>query len=222
MKKNKVNTTKPPIEKNPTDDNEWVENPTDDNEWVENPTDDNEWVENPTDDNKWVENQTDVKQREENMTSDNEPEAMNADENMMKISKDELLNLFSQLEDARNEKQRALADYQNLVRRTKEERARLIKMAARDFIESLIQPLAHLSLASEQIKDPGLNMVSTQLWNVLGENGLRKIDCLGKTFDIETMEVVEKGKKGSKVVKIVKEGFILNDEVIQHAKVILD
>ncbi len=53
-------------------------------------------------------------------------------------------------------------------------------------------------------------------------NGLKRIDCLGKKFDIELMEVVDKGEKGSKVVEVVKEGYLLNDEVIQHAKVVLD
>ena len=140
----------------------------------------------------------------------------------VEISKEELTQLVNQLEETKAKEQRSLADYQNLIRRTREERLRIIKLAAQDFVDSLIQPLTHLSLASEQINNDGLDMVVTQLWQVLEENGLKKIDCIGKKFDIETMEVIERGKKGNKVIKIVKEGYLLNDEVVQHAKVILD
>ncbi|MBU0974390.1 nucleotide exchange factor GrpE [Patescibacteria group bacterium] len=138
------------------------------------------------------------------------------------ITQSELMDLIKQLADSKNKEQRTLADYQNLVRRTQDERFMIAKLAAKDFIKDLIQPLAHLSLASEQINEVGLNMVISQLWQVLEQNGLKKIDCKNKKFDIETMEVIDKGKKGDKVIKIVKDGYMLNNEVIQHAKVILN
>jgi molecular chaperone GrpE len=140
----------------------------------------------------------------------------------VEIDKQELEDLITRLEEAKNKEQRSLADYQNLVRRTRDERSKIAKLAARDFIESLIQPLDNLSLASRQLDDVGLDMVVSQLWQVLEMNGLKKIDCINKKFDIELMEVVDKGEKGSKVIKVVREGYLLNDEVIQHAKVILD
>lgn len=155
---------------------------------------------------------------------------------VVEISKQELAEILDQVEDlaqqveslakeveeSKNKEQRALADYQNLVRRTADERVKFSKLAARDFVEGLVQPLDHLSLAAQQINDSGLNMVVDQIWKALDENGLQKMNCLGKNFDLETMEVVERGEKGEKVVKVVKEGYVLNDEVIQHAKVILD
>lgn len=145
-----------------------------------------------------------------------------AEDVIVEISEEKLADLIDQLEKAKNKEQRALADYQNLVRRTAEERTRIIKFAAKDFVESLIQPLANLALASKQIEDVGLNMVTSQLWQALESNGLKKIDCIGKKFDIKLMEVVDKGEKGDKVVEVVKEGYLLNDEVIEFAKVVLD
>jgi molecular chaperone GrpE len=131
-------------------------------------------------------------------------------------------SVAQQLIDAKRREQLALADYQNLMRRTAEERSRVARLAARNFIEDLLQPLSHLTLASEQLNDPGLNMVVSQLWQALEQNGLVKIDALGKAFDVETMEATQKGDKGEKVIKIVRDGYKLNDEVIQHVKVILD
>ncbi len=144
------------------------------------------------------------------------------EQEVIEISKEELEKLIGQLEESKNKEQRSLADYQNLVRRTQEERSKIAKLAAIDFVESLIQPLSHLSLASEQINDPGLDMVVSQLWQALEENGLKKIDCMEKSFDLNKMEVVDKGEKGEKVIKIVRDGYLLNDQVVQHAKVILD
>ena len=149
-------------------------------------------------------------------------EVIEIDKKKLEELVEQLEKLSVELEESKNKEQRSLADYQNLVRRTREERSKIAKLAARDFVENLVQPLDHLSLASGQINDSGLSMVVDQIWKILEENGLEKMDSMGKKFDIETMEVVERGEKGEKVIKVVKDGFILNNEVIQHAKVILD
>lgn len=122
---------------------------------------------------------------------------------------------------AQEREKRLLADYQNLQRHTREERTALIKMANKDFCLELLQPLEHLNLATTQLNDPGLNMVTEQLWKKLAEMGLEIIPVLNKKFDLETMEVVDKQNKGEKVVKIVRNGYRLNGQVIQHAQVIL-
>ena len=132
-----------------------------------------------------------------------------------------LKQALAELEEARAKEQRALADYQNLVRRTREERSKLAKMAGRDFVESLIQPLEHLSLAAEQINNPGIDMVVAELKQALAAHGLQEIEVLGKNFDVNTMEVVERVGEGDVVVKVVKRGYMLNGEVIQHAKVVV-
>ncbi len=130
--------------------------------------------------------------------------------------------LIDELNQAKQREARALADYQNLVRRTNEERSKMARFATVDFITHLIQPLSHLSLAGKQLNDVGLNMVIDQLWQVLEANGVKKIDCIDKEFNLDTMEAVEKGDKGQKVIEVVQDGYLLNNEVIQHAKVILD
>ena len=135
---------------------------------------------------------------------------------------EQLIATSNQLAEAKRREQLALADYQNLVRRTNEERGRVARLAARNFVDNMLQPLSHLTLAGQQLNDAGLNMVIGQLWQSLEENGLKKINALGKDFDVSTMEAVEKGEHGKKVLKIVRDGYVLNDEVIQHAKVILD
>lgn len=125
------------------------------------------------------------------------------------------------LNQAKEKEQRIAADYQNLVRRTREERGQAARLAARDLVEDLVQPLEHLSLAARQIEDPGLDMVKSQLWQALAKHGLEEINPLGQKFDLETMEAVEKQGSGDIVVGVVRSGFRLNGEVIHHAKVTL-
>ncbi len=116
---------------------------------------------------------------------------------------------------------RALADYQNLQRRSQEERMAFIKMANKDFCQALLQPLEHLSMAANNIKDQGLNMVIEQFWKELKDFGLEELEVLGQKFDVSTMEVVDKKGDGEKVVAVVRKGYKLNGEIIQHAQVTL-
>lgn len=144
-----------------------------------------------------------------------------SDEQVTDAVTDRIAELEAQLQQAKDRELRNLADYQNLVRRTQEERSKFIKMANRDFAEELLQPLDHLSLAAAQLNDNGLNMVVDQLWQVLRQQGLEEINVLGKQFDPATMEVVEKQGQGEVVTSVVKKGYTLNGEVIQFAKVIV-
>jgi len=130
-------------------------------------------------------------------------------------------DLQSQLQQSQEREKRVLADYQNLVRRQRDERMSLVKMASKDFVESLLQPLENLSRAAEQLNDQGLNMVVNQLWQALKDQGLEEIDVMGKKFDLDTMEVVEKKGNSEKVIDVVNRGYCLNGEVVAHAKVVL-
>lgn len=122
---------------------------------------------------------------------------------------------------AKESELRSLADYQNLVRRTSEDRVKLVKFANRELITDLLQPLDHLSLAAQQLNDSGLNMTVQQLWKVLNEYGVEEVNPVGKSFDVQTMEVVEKQGDGDTVLTVIKKGYTLHGEVIQHAKVIV-
>jgi molecular chaperone GrpE len=134
---------------------------------------------------------------------------------------DELATIQQELTQAQEREKRALADYQNLVRRNQEERLKLLKLANRELIEALLQPIGHLTMAAQQINDRGLDMVVQDFWKVLEEVGVEEINPEGEKFDLETMEVVDKEGKGEVVTKVVKRGYKLNGEVIQHAKVIV-
>ena len=138
----------------------------------------------------------------------------------------ELEKLHLEVEQAHENELRAIADYKNLMRRTQEERIRSMKMAGRDVIEKILEPVEYLRLAKEQLKNKGLDMVYDRFVQALETEGVKEIACLGKDFDSNTMEVIDKQesedkKKSGKVVKVTRSGYTLNGDVIQHAKVVI-
>jgi len=114
-----------------------------------------------------------------------------------------------------------VADYQNLLRRTQEERTKMVKMIAVEIMESLLLPIEHLSLVAEQSQDSGVKMAIDELWQALRGQGLEEIQVMGKEFDVTQMEVVERSGDGNQVTQVVKPGYTLFGQVIQHAKVIV-
>lgn len=129
--------------------------------------------------------------------------------------------LQAQLQQAKEAQLRSQADYQNLQRRTQEDRVRTTKLATRELMTDLLQPLDHLSMAAAQLQDPGLDMTIKQFWQMLENHGLREIEVMGRPFDVQLMEVVERQGDGEIVTGVVKRGYTLNGEVVQHAKVIV-
>lgn len=138
----------------------------------------------------------------------------------------QVAQLQEQLRAAEESARRALADYNNVVRRSQEERSKLVKMAAKDVILAVLLPLDHLHLAKEQFKDPGLNMVYQQFQQALLSQGAQEIDALGQPFDEDKMEVVDKRPvtdplQENVVIGVTQRGYTLHGEVIRHARVVI-
>ncbi|HCS79444.1 TPA: nucleotide exchange factor GrpE [Patescibacteria group bacterium] len=116
---------------------------------------------------------------------------------------------------------RALADYQNLEKRTEERFSDLTQFAVKRFIEKLLPVIDDLEKAREHIKDEGLNLAWKKLMGVLKENGIEHIPAQGKTFDIHTMEAIHmvEGKADNQVVAEHRAGYLMHGSVLRPAQV---
>jgi molecular chaperone GrpE len=114
---------------------------------------------------------------------------------------------------------RAVADYQNLLRRQKDEQGKMVQAARTITFSSLLQPLNHLTLAAQNLDDQGLNIVVNQFWQTLNEQGLKEIKPVGEKFNPTIMEAIEKVGEGEEVKEVVCPGYELNGQIIQVAKV---
>ena len=125
-----------------------------------------------------------------------------------------------QIAEIDNKYKRALADYQNLERRFKEQEGQVVKFANATLIEKLLSIIDHLLLAQKHIQDKGLQMVIDQFEAILVGEGVEKMTTDGAAFDPNTMdcsEVVE-GEKDL-VIETVSPGYLMFGKVIRPAKV---
>ena len=117
---------------------------------------------------------------------------------------------------------RALADYQNLQKNTREEREKFAKMASALLIQELLMPIDHLEMAVVHTKDTSLELIYRQFVQVLEKEGVKEIEALGQTFDPHTMDAVdtEAGEK-DKVIRVAQKGYTIYEVVLRPAKVIV-
>ncbi len=137
------------------------------------------------------------------------------------LIENELQTLKNQLEEAREREKRSLADYQNLQRRTQQERSQIVRFANKDLIKSLLPILENLEKLSIQIEDKAFTITLKDFKQILQQAGLEEIKALGKKFNLETMEAANKKGEGDQVTEVLRKGYRLKEDVIQHAKVVL-
>jgi len=116
---------------------------------------------------------------------------------------------------------RALADYQNLEKRVREEQNQVRMFAGLVVIEKLLPVVDLLEKAQEHLKDQGLELALKELYLFFKAIGVAKIDVLGKLFDPYTMdcvEIVEDGEE-NKVVSVITPGYRMHEKLIRPAKV---
>lgn len=132
----------------------------------------------------------------------------------------QMQGLQSQVEEWKNKYVRALADYQNLERRTQEEKQEIRKFAAEVVLERLLPAVDTLKRAKEYIKDVGLDLAFKELMAVLQEQGVGKMHVIGELFDPHTMECVEVVEgKDNVVIEETLSGYTLHGKVLRIAQV---
>jgi len=133
---------------------------------------------------------------------------------------DELEELKQQIGDFENKYRRALADYQNLQKRTQEEKGEWIRSANRDLLLRILTVLDTLMLAQQHTQDKNIQVTVQQFLDVLKSEGVVKIDAVGKKFDPNTMEAIatDVGEEGI-VLEELRIGFMMNDKLLRAAQV---
>ncbi len=129
--------------------------------------------------------------------------------------------LKQQLDDCTNRWKRAMADYQNLEKRARDDKVNLIKFALKRFIEKLLDVVDDLEKANEHLKDQGLGLALKKLNELLKSEGVEKIETEGKAYEIETMEALQMvdGEVDNQVVKEHRPGYLMYGSVLRPAQV---
>lgn len=135
--------------------------------------------------------------------------------------KQEIEKLKLESLDNKNKYLRALADYQNLEKRSGDERIELFKIANQSLLIKILPFLDNLEKAEVFIKDQGLKISKDHFMQILKEAGLEEIELLGKEYDPNFAEAVDivPGKEDNKVVEVLRKGYKFGDKLIRVAQV---
>jgi molecular chaperone GrpE len=138
--------------------------------------------------------------------------------------------LQQQLEAARAQHARAVADYQNLERRSREERTEVGRLALAGVVLNFLPVLDDLERAveaAEQVAEgaswaEGVRLVAQKFRQVLEQHGVREVDALGQPFDPAWHESVGAvpGAEGE-VVDVLRRGYAIHDRVVRPAMVMI-
>ena len=127
-----------------------------------------------------------------------------------------------------------MADFENFRRRTLKEKADLIKNGAESAMRELLPVVDDLERAIDAINKggdldslkEGVNLIYNKFVKYLESQHVTAIDSTGKDFDTDVHEAVtmfpasDPSMKG-KVIDTTIKGYMINDKVLRHAKVVV-
>ena len=179
---------------------------------------------------------------EQIMQSETEPKETVSDRNTTKVNiQDEIIRLQKELKEKNEENKkfqgrhlRALADYENLSKRTKAERLKLLKSANADLItkfldlaDSIEKGTDSFSLNSvtlDVVKE-GFKAIESQFFTILKNENIERITCIGEKFDPSLHEVIlvrsDSSVEEDTILEEIQAGYKLNSVLLRPSKVII-
>jgi molecular chaperone GrpE len=137
------------------------------------------------------------------------------------------------LDGCRDQLLRKAAEFENYKRRSETEFSAIIKNANEYLLMSLlpvVDDFVRSKKSARESKDieaiiAGVEMIHTKMMTILEKQGLEPFESLGKPFDVEyhdaLMQIPREDVPPSTVVEEVERGYMLNDKVLRHAKVVV-
>ncbi|MEI0603756.1 nucleotide exchange factor GrpE [Brachyspira alvinipulli] len=159
----------------------------------------------------------------------------NAEEDEVAVFKKRIEELENESADMKDKYMRAMAEVENVRKRTAKEKADGIKRANKDLLLSLLNFMDNFERAlkagekdsniqgSEYYK--GIELIHKQFIDFMHDNGVSEIESLGEEFDpnvheaLTMIEVPTIDKE--QVVEVYAKGYKLNDELLRTAKVVV-
>lgn len=128
---------------------------------------------------------------------------------------------------------RKAAEFENYKRRTENDQFNLLNYAAENFIVKLLPVIDDFERSLDHIRDAedlsaiknGIKLVYDKLMKILNDSGVKKIESVGKPFNVQEHDALLQQKDDSvpphTVIQEIEKGYVYKDKVIRHAKVIV-
>ena len=181
------------------------------------------------DENKEELNEEINEQQEINNEVPVEPETSNQTENLeekIKVLEQEIIQ-YKELA------LRKAAEFENYKRRTENDQLNLLKYAAESLIIKLLPTIDDLERSLEHMTEEtdvqkikeGVQLIYNKFVKTLDDQGVKKIESIGKPFSVEFHEALMQRADDSvpphTVIDELETGYMYKDRVIRHAKVIV-
>ena len=154
--------------------------------------------------------------------------------NSVNLADESVEELKSELEELKDTHLRLIADFDNYRKRTLKEKSDLIKLGGETFFVNILPVIDDFERAiknidgtsdTEALKE-GVTLIYEKFVTFLNKNGVKVIESDGADFDTDLFEAVAivpalSSKLKGKVIDTVERGYLLNDKVIRHAKVVV-
>lgn len=164
---------------------------------------------------------------------DNSPSSESEDKNALEKSDEKITELEIQVNEMKDKYLRKVAEFENYKRRSEGDQLNLITYGAESFIikilpviDDLERSLQHIDSANDaDTVKKGITLVYEKLLKVLDEQGVKKMESVGKPFNVDYHDALMQRKEDTAqphtVLEEVEPGYIYRDKVIRHAKVIV-
>jgi molecular chaperone GrpE len=139
----------------------------------------------------------------------------------------EIEDLKAQVSELKNKMLYQQAEFDNFRKRSMKEKTDIILTASRDTMTALLPVLDDFGRASKNEEfTEGVNLVWAKLQNIVKSKGLTEMDTpVGIEFNADEHEAITEIPAGDdlvgKVVDTVERGYLLNEKIIRHAKVVV-
>lgn len=145
----------------------------------------------------------------------------------------EVSKLQNDLAEQKDKFIRLYSEFENFRRRTAKEKLDLIQSANEQLLKTLLPVVddferAEKSFRNKDDKDKeGFFLIHSKFNKILEQSGLKVMDLkAGSEFDADLHEAITQvpvtdDALNGKIVDVVEKGYLLNDKVVRHAKVVV-
>ena len=149
-------------------------------------------------------------------------------------TEDEVTQLTTRIAELEDKNLRLFAEFENFRKRTQKEKYELIKTASQDILSALLPVLDDFDrtkkIAGEMAEQDGfvegVLLVYKKLQTLVNSKGLVALESNNEVFDPELHDAISHIQAPDpsmvgKVIDTIEKGYLLNDKLIRHAKVVV-
>ncbi|MDV7339698.1 nucleotide exchange factor GrpE [Terasakiella sp. A23] len=164
-----------------------------------------------------------AEEAQEEVTLEADVQGFGADAQIEKLEAD--------LAEMKNKWMRAVADEQNVRRRSEKEKQDALKYGVTNFAREMVSVADNLrralESASEELKDSdvvkGVEMTERELQNAFNKAGIKRVEAAGQPFDHNLhqamFEIEDPSQPAGMVAQVMQDGYVIHDRLLRPAMV---